>query len=132
MQWYVTAVDATHGKVAWPGMDLSCPLDRADGNYCTPHGTLIEAMLSIKRLRFCWPGAARPILDMPSLEVRDGERLFLHGGSGAGKSTLLATIAGVVPVAQDCLRVAGTDIGALHGTARDAFRAAVADVGAKR
>jgi putative ABC transport system ATP-binding protein len=80
-------------------------------------------MLVIRHLRFAWPGARRAVLDIPSLEVADGERLFLHGGSGSGKSTLFAAIAGVVEIAPGTLRIAGTDLGALRGTERDRFRA---------
>ncbi len=80
-------------------------------------------LLTIERLRFAWPGAGRPVLDIPSLELAGGETLFLHGGSGSGKSTLLAAIAGVVAIDPGSLRVAGTDLGTLHGAARDRFRA---------
>jgi putative ABC transport system ATP-binding protein len=79
-------------------------------------------MLTVNNLRFAWPGNSRAVLDIPSLELADGETLFLHGGSGSGKSTLLAAIAGVVAIDPGCLRVAGTDLGTLHGPARDRFR----------
>src|SRR5210317_423294 len=80
-------------------------------------------MLPVNNLRFAWPGNSRAVLDIPSLELADGETLFLHGGSGSGKSTLLAAIAGVVAIDPGCLRVAGADLGTLHGPARDRFRA---------
>ncbi len=80
-------------------------------------------MLVIDQLRYGWPGAGQNVLDIPSLEIADGERVFLYGASGSGKSTLLAAIAGVVEIDPGALRVAGTDLGALRGSARDRFRA---------
>jgi putative ABC transport system ATP-binding protein len=80
-------------------------------------------VLTIDRLRFAWPGAGRDVLDIPSLQLAEGETLFLRGRSGSGKSTLLAAVAGVVDVEPGRLRVAGIDPGALRGAARDRFRA---------
>ena len=80
-------------------------------------------MLVIEQLRFAWPGTGRPVLDVPSLELAAGERVFLRGRSGSGKSTLLAAVAGVVDVAPGAIRVDGRDLGALRGAARDRFRA---------
>ena len=82
-----------------------------------------QSMLVIEQLRFAWPGSPRPVLDIPSLEVAAGERVFLRGRSGSGKSTLLAAVAGVVAVTPGAVRVDGRDLGALRGAARDRFRA---------
>ncbi|MDX1593111.1 MAG: ABC transporter ATP-binding protein [Gammaproteobacteria bacterium] len=79
--------------------------------------------LGIRSLRYAWPGEPDPVLDIASLEVGPGETLFLQGRSGSGKSTLLAAIAGVVEIGAGAVHLAGTDLGALHGTARDRFRA---------
>jgi putative ABC transport system ATP-binding protein len=79
--------------------------------------------LTLSNLTFSWPRAASRTLDIGSLALEPGESLFLFGPSGCGKSTLLSAIAGVVAVPPDAIRVGGTDIGALRGSARDRFRA---------
>lgn len=73
-------------------------------------------------LRVTWPGAARPTLEIAAFDLGAGERVFLHGPSGSGKSTLLSAIAGVLDLAPGTVSVAGTDVGALKGSARDRFR----------
>jgi putative ABC transport system ATP-binding protein len=76
----------------------------------------------ISGLRFSWtPGL--PVLDLPSLTVARGERLFLQGPSGSGKSTLLGLLGGVLVPEAGIVRVLETDLGALRPAARDRFRA---------
>jgi len=76
----------------------------------------------ISGLKFSWtPGV--PVLDVPSLTVASGERLFLQGPSGSGKSTLLGILGGVLVPQAGSVRVLGTDLGALRPAARDRFRA---------
>ena len=53
------------------------------------------AVLQAEDLRFAWPGAAAPCIDIERFEVRAGEAVFLHGPSGCGKSTLLSLLAGL-------------------------------------
>lgn len=79
--------------------------------------------VTIKSLRYSWPGASDPVLDIGMFNLERGESLFLSGPSGSGKSTLLAAIAGVVDIPHDTIRVAGMDVGALSGSQRDRFRA---------
>jgi putative ABC transport system ATP-binding protein len=78
--------------------------------------------VSIDDLRFTWPGARHPTLSIDAFELARGERVFLRGPSGSGKSTLLSAIAGVTDIAHGTVNVAGTDVGALRGSARDRFR----------
>jgi putative ABC transport system ATP-binding protein len=78
--------------------------------------------VNISGLRFSWtPGI--PVLDVPSLTVARGERLFLQGPSGSGKSTLLGLLGGVLVPQAGTVRVLGTDLGALRPADRDRFRA---------
>ena len=87
-----------------------------------PAAAVSEAV-ALEAVRFAWPGAARPCLDIPAFGLGAGERLFLHGPSGAGKSTLLSLIGGVITPDAGQLRVLGEDLSALRGAARDRHRA---------
>jgi putative ABC transport system ATP-binding protein len=79
-------------------------------------------ILRIDALRYRWPGADSLTLDIDSLTLAAGQRLFLRGPSGSGKSTLLAAIAGSVDIDPGCVTVAAIDVGKLSGGARDRFR----------
>ncbi|KPA23141.1 putative ABC transporter ATP-binding protein [Shimia sp. SK013] len=78
--------------------------------------------LILRDLRYQWPDAAEPVLNIPEFTLAAGERLLLRGPSGCGKSTLLAALSGVIDVATGAVDVAGTDVGALPPSRRDAFR----------
>jgi putative ABC transport system ATP-binding protein len=79
--------------------------------------------LRITDLLFHWPRQAAACLDIPRLELGEGERVFLHGPSGSGKSTLLALLGGVALPQRGRIELLGRDITALGSRARDAFRA---------
>ncbi len=80
-------------------------------------------MIALENIVFHWPRQSAPCLDIPSLDIAAGERVFLHGPSGSGKSTLLNLIGGVAIPQQGRVALLGQDIAALPGRARDAFRA---------
>lgn len=80
-------------------------------------------VVELTELRFGYPGAATPVLDIASFALPRGQQLLLRGASGSGKSTLLALIAGVLQPTAGCVRVAGQDLAALRKAARDRFRA---------
>ena len=84
-------------------------------------------VLSAESLRFAWPGARTPCIDIERLDISAGEAVFLHGPSGCGKSTLLSLLAGVLIADAGQVRLLGHDWAALSGAARD--RARVAHVG---
>ncbi|MDR3351445.1 MAG: ATP-binding cassette domain-containing protein [Zoogloeaceae bacterium] len=67
--------------------------------------------LAMQDLVFSWPGAARPVLEIPHFTIRPGERVFLSGPSGSGKSTLLALIAGILRPVRGSLVVQGVPCG---------------------
>ncbi len=77
----------------------------------------------ITNLVYAYSNTAKPILNIPSFEVQDGENVALVGKSGSGKSTLLNAIAGIVSVSQGSLKVNGIELSSLSETERDAFRA---------
>jgi putative ABC transport system ATP-binding protein len=82
-----------------------------------------EPVVDLAGVRFSWSAAAPLVVDIESLRVGHGERVFLRGPSGSGKSTLLSLLAGVVTPREGTVRVLGRDLGALGGAERDRFRA---------
>jgi putative ABC transport system ATP-binding protein len=82
-----------------------------------------EPVVELSTVRFAWSGAAPPLLEIETLRVARGERVFLRGPSGSGKSTLLNLLAGVITPRQGSIRILGRDVGALSGAERDRFRA---------
>jgi putative ABC transport system ATP-binding protein len=63
-----------------------------------------------------------PALVFPDADVPQGGTLLLQGRSGAGKSTWLALVAGLRTPGAGQVHVAGQDVAALRGGARDRWR----------
>jgi putative ABC transport system ATP-binding protein len=82
-----------------------------------------ETIVQLSAVRFSWSAVDPPVLDLESLRLARGERLFLRGPSGSGKSTLLSLIAGVITPRQGTVSVLGRETSALTGPERDRFRA---------
>ena len=82
-----------------------------------------ESIIHLDTLRFGWPGQSAPLLNIGSLEVARGERVFLRGASGCGKSTLLGLIAGVLAPQSGVIEILGQSLVAMNSAARDSFRA---------
>lgn len=80
-------------------------------------------MLAIKGLRHRYSGA--PELSFPDVVAPQGAVVRIAGPSGSGKSTLLALLAGLLTVQAGQVEVAGADLAAMDGRARDAWRGAV-------
>lgn len=81
------------------------------------------AVVDLAGVKFSWSADAPPVVDVESLRVGRGQRVFLRGPSGSGKSTLLSLIAGVITPDQGSVRILGRDLGTLGAAARDGFRA---------
>ncbi|MGH8677861.1 MAG: ABC transporter ATP-binding protein [Burkholderiales bacterium] len=82
-----------------------------------------ECVVDLSGVRFSWSGASPLVIDVESMRINAGERVFLRGPSGSGKSTLLSLLAGVVSPLEGTVRILGQDLGAIGGAARDRFRA---------
>lgn len=80
-------------------------------------------MLSLRGVRYAWPGTPADCLHIDALTVAAGRTLFLHGESGCGKSTLLGLMAGVLVAREGVVELLGQDWAGLGGGARDARRA---------
>jgi putative ABC transport system ATP-binding protein len=81
------------------------------------------AALQISELRYRWPGAAADVLQLDTLTVVAGERVFLRGPSGCGKSTLLSLMAGVLLPDAGTVALLGEPWSALSSARRDRRRA---------
>ena len=80
-------------------------------------------IVALSDLVYHWPGASKPLLDIRSLQVEKGQRVFIQGPSGSGKSTLLSLLAGVISPQQGCVSLLGQRIDRLSNAGRDRFRA---------
>jgi len=81
-----------------------------------------EPVIEAADLEFGW-AAGPPLLAIDRLAIPAAQRVFVHGPSGSGKSSLLRLLAGVVVPRRGGLRVLGTEVPRLAGSARDRFRA---------
>jgi putative ABC transport system ATP-binding protein len=79
--------------------------------------------LHIEQLRYRWPGTAADVLNIDTLSVAAGERVFLRGPSGCGKSTLLALMAGVLLPDAGMVALLDQPWSALSSARRDRRRA---------
>ena len=82
-----------------------------------------ETMIRMSDVRFRWRRTDPLVLDISRLEVAAGERVFIKGPSGSGKTTLLNLLGGVAVPEAGGISIMDTDIVALGGARRDAFRA---------
>jgi len=80
-------------------------------------------VIQIADLSFRWPGQLQACLEFNTFEIRQGERIFLHGPSGSGKSTLLGLLGGVLTPERGVLNVLGADFARMPASLRDRFRA---------
>lgn len=82
-----------------------------------------DEVVTLSGVRFRWSPASEPVLDVDTLVVRRGERVFVQGPSGSGKSSLLSLLSGVAAPESGTVEVLGTRLDALPESARDRFRA---------
>ncbi|WP_417258967.1 ABC transporter ATP-binding protein [Celeribacter sp.] len=84
---------------------------------------MADAILTLSDVAYRWAGRKGFSLSVPDLCVAKCESVLLLGESGSGKSTLLSLICGTIQPDQGRIDIAGTDISALSGGARDKLRA---------
>lgn len=82
-----------------------------------------EPAVTLEEVGFGWPGASE-LLSVQHLEVRPGERVFVHGPSGSGKSTLLGLMAGIHVPRRGRIRLMGRDLSGMSAGNRDRLRGA--------
>lgn len=62
------------------------------------------------------------VLNIDSLSIEQGERVFIHGPSGSGKSTLLNLLAGVLTPSSGNIKILDRKLNDLSVSSRDRFR----------
>ena len=81
-------------------------------------------MITLENVLFKWHAKQpEPTINIPELDIDQGEHVFLHGPSGCGKSTLLSLLAGVTVPTQGNIVLLGKAINQLSNSKRDRFRA---------
>ena len=63
------------------------------------------------------------VLDIPQLDVAEGEQVVLRGESGGGKTTLLHIISGIISADSGSIRLDGTELTNFSEATRDRIRA---------
>ena len=84
---------------------------------------LNTTLLRVNDLRFRWPSGQRDVINIPVLEIAQGERVFIKGESGSGKTTLLSLLGGINVPSEGQINILGTDVSDLKQSRRDGFRA---------
>ena len=81
------------------------------------------SVIELNQLTFKWPKQEGNLLDIPSLTITKGEKVFLKGPSGSGKSSLLSLLAGISQPTSGEITLLGQPFSQLKPNQRDKFRA---------
>ncbi|ELR63208.1 Methionine ABC transporter ATP-binding protein [Photobacterium marinum] len=80
-------------------------------------------VIELSDLHFRWPKQSTYLLNIPSLTVKKGEKVFLKGPSGSGKSSLLSLLAGITQPTSGKISLLQQPFSTLKPSQRDKFRA---------
>lgn len=78
--------------------------------------------VELKNAVFTWPKQPSAVINIETLQITQGEQLFISGPSGSGKSTLLNLLAGVITPQHGQTQILGQQLTNLTGAERDQFR----------
>ena len=81
------------------------------------------AAVELSDVRFGWRTGSSPLLDISTIRIERGEKVFLAGPSGSGKSTLLGLMSGVLLPQAGSVRVLGQAWELMSASQRDRYRA---------
>ncbi len=81
----------------------------------------MNLIIDIKNLKFAYQNTG-PILDIPSLEIFENDKVFLYGPSGCGKTTLLSILTGILTTTEGSVRILNQEFVGLKASIRDHIR----------
>ncbi len=81
------------------------------------------SLVHLKDVEFQYESAKHKTLEIPTLQIEKGERVFLFGPSGSGKSTFLEILAGVLTPQKGSVEILGKNLAGMKSSERDRFRA---------
>ena len=81
----------------------------------------MEKIVEFSQVSFTYD-KKKPLIDIPSLALHKGEKLFIHGASGSGKSTFLKLTAGLLSPHSGNIAVLGKNLTRLSSKERDRLR----------
>ena len=98
-------------KSALDGMDAiaEAPQDAEAGRDYLRRETL-SGGFELREVQFGYDEGAAPVLDIPALQVKPGQRLAVLGVNGSGKSTFLKLLSGLYAPAKGRVLLDGTDM----------------------
>jgi putative ABC transport system ATP-binding protein len=88
---------------------------------CGPMSNRTPLSVSLKGVVLSYTKGS-PVLEIDSLEIVAGRRVFLYGPSGSGKTTLLSLISGILSPQEGEIHVLGHDLRRLSASERDILR----------
>lgn len=83
---------------------------------------MADTAIELRDIQFSWRPPEAPVLDIPTLEIASGEKVFVAGPSGSGKTTLLNLLGGLTVPQSGQVHVLGQEVTAFSASQRDAFR----------
>lgn len=81
------------------------------------------SLIALQGVEFQYATSKLKTLDISSLQIAKGEKVFIYGPSGSGKSTLLEVLAGVLVPQSGSVQILGQSLEKMTPTQRDQFRA---------
>ena len=76
-------------------------------------------VIELSNLTFRWPKQMENLLEIPSLTIKQGEKVFLKGPSGSGKSSLLSLLTGISQPTSGEINLLQQPFSHLESTQRD-------------
>ena len=70
----------------------------------------LEGAYDLREVQFAYSDEGAPVLDIPALSVKPGQRLAILGTNGSGKSTFLKLLSGLYATSRGRVMMDGTDM----------------------